>query len=147
MRLAKDAMKTVLLIDDQDDYREVVRHALEDRGIEVIDADSPDSAYSLLHNQEAPDLIICDLHMPFTKGEKKDEFITSAEVGVKTLHELSWVYPKTPVFALTSLCKIDIEKIREHLQHLPAYEKSTSLANIVEIVTAYLECEHFGGVN
>ena len=104
-------MKTVLLIDDNQDYLDSVRCILEREGLEVFDSDCPDAAYRLLRSIDPPDLIVCDLHMPFIRGEKAVEFKTSFEVGVKTAHELAWVYPETPIVALTALEDGELAKI------------------------------------
>jgi CheY-like chemotaxis protein len=143
----KEAMKTVLLIDDNEDYRESVKCILEDEGLEVFDTDCPDSAFELLHTMDAPDLIICDLHMPFTTGARQDEFETSYEVGVLTVHELAWVYPETPVVAMSALERSDLVKLKKHLDPIPAYQKPTRIADMVEMVRCYLGSQEFGGMH
>jgi CheY-like chemotaxis protein len=139
-------MKTVLLIDDNDDYRETVRCILEDQGLEVIDTDCPETAFSLLRNMDAPDLIVCDLHMPFASGDEEQNYVTSFEVGVKTVHELAWVYPDTPVVAMTALEEVDINKIKRYLAPIPTYQKPASLKRMVELLSCYLISQDFGGV-
>ena len=67
-------MKTVLLIDDNQDYLDSVRCILEREGLEVFESDCPDTAYRLLRTIDPPDLIVCDLHMPFIRGEQAVEF-------------------------------------------------------------------------
>ncbi len=143
----KEAMKTVLFIDDNEDYRETVRYLLEAEGLEVHDSDCPDSAFGLLRTIEAPDLIVCDLHMPFTTDETKaDEYVTSFEVGVKTVHELAWVYPDTPVVAMTGLQEVDLKRIKRYLSPIPTYQKPERLNEFLDIVRCHLVSQDWGGI-
>jgi CheY-like chemotaxis protein len=143
----KEAMKTVLFIDDNEDFRETVRYLLEAEGLEVYDSDCPDSAFGLLSTIEAPDLIVCDLHMPFTTDETKaDEYVTSFEVGVKTVHELAWVYPDTPVVAMTGLQEVDIQRIKRYLSPIPTYQKPERLHEFLDIVRCHLVSQDWGGI-
>lgn len=139
-------MKTVLLIDDNQDYLDSVRCILERDGLEVFESDCPDEAYRLLRSIEPPDLIICDLHMPFAKGAQAEEFKNSFEVGVKTAHELSWVYPATPVIALTALEDSDLAKIRSVLAPIPAFTKPYRVGEVLDIVRTYLSTKEWGGI-
>jgi len=140
-------MKTVLVIDDNEDYRETVRYILESEGLEVFDTDCPDSAFGMLRSMEAPDLIVCDLHMPFTTDEtRKDEFVTSFEVGVKTVHELAWVYPDTPVVAITALQDLDIARIKRYMAPIPTYQKPESFHELLDILRCHLVSQDWGGI-
>lgn len=85
--------------------------------------------------------------MPFTKGVKEQEFKTSFEVGVKTAHELSWVYPETPVVALTALEQGDLKKVRGFLSPIPAFTKPYRVGEVLDIVRSYLSTKSWGGVN
>lgn len=145
--LGKEAMKTVLLIDDNDDYRESVRCILENEGLEVLDTDCPDAAFSMLKTMDAPDLIICDVHMPFTTGPDRDEFETSYDVGVKTVHELSWVYPDTPVIAMSAAEMGHLKELKKSLAPIPAYQKPSRLKDMLEMVHIYLISKDLGGIH
>ncbi|HMV49997.1 MAG TPA: response regulator [Blastocatellia bacterium] len=57
----------VLLVDDDNEFREVMVLALESYGYEVIEAADAKSALELLRG-ERPDAIISDLHMPLMDG-------------------------------------------------------------------------------
>ena len=137
----------ILIIDDNFDYRDAVKTILEAQGLEVIDSDCPDSAYQILKNMDEPDLILCDLHMPFTSGPNTGEFKVSFEVGVKTIHELAWVYPKTPVVALTALEHSELSRLKQYIEPIPAYPKPTELHDVVALVEGYLRSQEWGGVN
>lgn len=140
-------MKTILLIDDDEDYREVVRLVLEGEGIEVLEADSPDSAFKLLEKSCVPDLIVCDLHMPFTTDDSRDDYMESSEVGIRAVHELAWVYPSTPVVAMTSMPKIDLQRIRESVDPVPAFTKPMCKNDLAELFCTILVSADHGGIN
>jgi len=139
-------MKTVLIIDDNNDYRETLRSILEDHGLEVIESDCPDIAYRLLKNMNPPDLIVCDLYMPFTTGPDREEYKTSCEVGLKTLQELAWVYPQVPVMALTGLGESDLGKLKRYLDPIPAYRKPFRVREVIQLVDGFLESRVWGGM-
>jgi CheY-like chemotaxis protein len=139
-------MKTVLLIDDNQDYLDSVRCILEREGLEVFDSDCPDTAYRLLRSIDPPDLIVCDLHMPFIRGAKEPVFKNSFEVGVKTAKELSWVFPETPIVALTALEQEDLAKVRDFLKPIPAFTKPYRVKEVLDIVRSYLSTKEWGGV-
>lgn len=139
-------MKTVLVIDDCDDFRETVRFVLESDDLDVYESDCPDTAFQMLTTMDPPDLILCDLHMPFTTDvERRDDFEVSIEVGVKTVHELAWVYPETPVVAMTSAEQLDITKIRRYLAPIPTYQKPERISELREILRCHLLRDTWGG--
>jgi CheY-like chemotaxis protein len=140
-------MKTVLVIDDNYEYRDALKTILEGHGLEVIDSDCPDSAYRMLRMMDAPDLILCDLHMPFTMGTNREEYKVSPEVGVKTVHELAWVYPETPVVALTALGQDELSELKRFIAPIPAYCKPKHMEELLKLVQGYLVSQEFGGVN
>ena len=70
----KDIIKTVYLVDDDHDLREVLSWALEKEGYRVLAFDSGELALNdLEHTFYPPDLIVLDFHMGEMKG---NEFLT-----------------------------------------------------------------------
>jgi CheY-like chemotaxis protein len=68
-RPAATSAHRVLVVDDDDDVRDVVRHLLEVRGIEVWTAANGYSALRLLERAETlPCLLLLDLWMPVMDG-------------------------------------------------------------------------------
>lgn len=130
--------KSILIIDDDDEFRDSACRILLDRDYDVWDANCPDQAFTLMR-QERFDIILCDLHMPFAIGDKGKEYLVSFEVGIKTVHELAWVYPDTPVIAISTAPTEDLERIQPLLSPIQAYSKPThaeELMTIVERATA-----------
>jgi two-component system sensor histidine kinase/response regulator len=60
-------MKKILVIDDEDWLREMVQLALEQKGFEVLQAESGAAGIDLARNQ-LPDLILCDVNMAKLDG-------------------------------------------------------------------------------
>jgi len=139
-------MKTVVLIDNDEEFRESLRSALEHQGLEVLDSPCPKTAFHDLQAIDKPDLILCELHMPFAEGEEAHEYKVSYEVGLKTLQELAWVYPGTPVVALTALNQADLARIKEYIDPIPAYHKPESALEVIPLVEGYLHSMEWGGV-
>jgi CheY-like chemotaxis protein len=62
-----DLRRTILVVDDFDDTRLLLRTWLEKRGFRVIEADNGIDAISRAEN-DSPDLIIMDVEMPRLDG-------------------------------------------------------------------------------
>jgi len=67
-------MKTILVIDDEDDLRAMVVKALKEEGFETIEADNGSSALTLAKNRR-PDLIISDVIMDSGSGFMLEELL------------------------------------------------------------------------
>ncbi|MFC1667325.1 response regulator [Candidatus Omnitrophota bacterium] len=57
----------ILLVDDQDDFRQLMRFWLKSKGYSVIDAGNGKKAIQLVKD-EAPDILFLDLRMPVMDG-------------------------------------------------------------------------------
>jgi CheY-like chemotaxis protein len=58
----------VLIVEDEDDIREVVANALEQEGFQVYQAETGARALELLKEMPHPSLILADLMMPVMTG-------------------------------------------------------------------------------
>lgn len=63
-------MKKVLIVDDDDLIRMVIRHALEIKGFEVVESDDGDTAVEILRSHPDIELVILDLRMPRMNGRE-----------------------------------------------------------------------------
>jgi twitching motility two-component system response regulator PilG len=70
------AGRKILIVDDSEICREIVRFVLEARGHRVIALDSP-FGLSMRLNQERPDLVLVDVSMPALEGPKLVEIALS----------------------------------------------------------------------
>jgi two-component system, chemotaxis family, chemotaxis protein CheY len=65
---AQDGPARILIVEDDDDLRSVLRQALEDEGYAVVDACDGRRALDLLSLGPLPDVILLDLMMPRMSG-------------------------------------------------------------------------------
>jgi DNA-binding response OmpR family regulator len=61
--------KKIVLLDDSDLIRDLVRETLEQHGYEVVDTATP-FGFSNLLRREKPDLALLDVTMPTLRGDK-----------------------------------------------------------------------------
>lgn len=61
--------KKILIIDDEDDLKLLLRDSFEDFGAEVLIAENGKVGLSIINKSEAFDLIICDMRMPQAGGD------------------------------------------------------------------------------
>jgi signal transduction histidine kinase len=85
-------MSKILVIDDEDRLRQMIRMALRQRGYEVVEAASGEEGIEIARQAPPPDLIICDVNMSPLNGYQTLKAIR-AEPGMET----------TPVILMTGL--------------------------------------------
>lgn len=78
--------RTVLVVDDQDVVRDVVRIALETAGFSVLEAGSPTEAIEVARANAAIDLLVADVVMPEMDAFELAGRITGEIPGVKILY-------------------------------------------------------------
>jgi DNA-binding response OmpR family regulator len=78
----------VLIVDDDEVIRSLLRLTLPDEGFDVVEAESGDHALELVDGR-APALVLLDWRMP-------------GRSGAEVLPELKSRYPETPVIVLTA---------------------------------------------
>src|SRR5262245_37790361 len=74
-----EAGRKILIVDDSEICREIVRFVLEGRGHRVIALESPFGLAARL-NQERPDLVLVDVSMPALEGPKLVEIALSHDL-------------------------------------------------------------------
>lgn len=73
-------MQRILLIEDSTEYRDFVAELLRLCGYELLEAEDGEGGIRLA-SEKAPDLIICDLHMPRADGFSTLQTIRKSEGG------------------------------------------------------------------
>ena len=131
-------MKSILVIDDDLDYRETIQAWLEEAGYDVQVAESTDQAFTIL-SRDSFDLILCDLHLPFTLDQRHFDYGYSYTVGVSTIQELKNVYPELPIVAISATMPWDLPKVLKELPELPRLSKPFSRDQLVVLVTKSLQ--------
>jgi DNA-binding response OmpR family regulator len=87
-------MARILIIDDDDQVRKMLRLTLNAAGFDVVEAQDGKIAMKLFHQDPLIDLVITDLIMP----EKE---------GIETIIELRRDFPKVPIIAISGGGRID----------------------------------------
>ena len=130
--------KSILIIDDCENFRMVVSNILLDAGYIVQAASCPYDAFDLIRKENF-DIILCDLHMPFTYGEDAQEFQTSYQVGIMTIKELQGLFPDIPVIALSATDPDDLGRIKSALQGISAFSKPHNKQGLLAILNQIQE--------
>lgn len=121
------ASPRILLVDDDDRMREVVREILADDGMEVIEARDGTEAIRLFRSQ-ATDLVICDLFMP-----GKD--------GLETIRDLRKEFGAVKVIALSGggyQGALDMLQVARHMGAAEVLSKPFKLKELQALVRRLL---------
>jgi DNA-binding response OmpR family regulator len=87
-------MARILIIDDDDQIRKMLRLTLNAAGFDVVEAQDGNIAMKIFHQDPMVDLVITDLIMP----EKE---------GIETIIELRRDFPNIPIIAISGGGRID----------------------------------------
>ena len=81
------AAPTIVLVDDEDDVRSVMRSVLQQKGYTVLDAPSGGDAIRLLADHSGPvDMLVTDVVMPGMSGRELYEHLSRRHPGLKVLY-------------------------------------------------------------
>jgi CheY-like chemotaxis protein len=81
-----DERSTVLVVDDEEPLRRVVRRALESDGCAVLEASDGEAALRLMQELEIPpDLVLTDLRMPRVSGRELAEVLSVFRPGLPVI--------------------------------------------------------------
>ena len=116
-------MKSILLVDDDSLFRELVADLIKEQGISVLEADGVISAKQFLETQNV-DVICSDMNM----GDG---------TGLELYKEVHLKYPQIGFILLTHDVKFSVQK-QADLYNIPLISKSTSdlIAKIIEMINA-----------
>ncbi len=133
-------MKTILIIDDNDDFRDAATTILRGAGYDIWEAACPKDALLIL-DQEEFDMILCDLHMPFSMDSDTADYITSSEVGLRTIQELVTIFPSTPIVAISSTPKQYLKRLAKYLDPVPTFPKPLHMQDMLNLVNSLAELQ------
>lgn len=121
-------MARILVIDDQEAIRRLVRRALEQAGHEVVDASDGGMGMAMLARHSA-DVVICDIFMP-------------GQDGILTLRHIRKQYPAVKVIVISggdSTGTLDLRRDAELLGAVKSLQKPFTARDIVDLVKIVLE--------
>jgi DNA-binding response OmpR family regulator len=117
-------MATILVIDDDEMVRGLLRRVLEREGYEVIEAGDGDEGLTKYRNRPA-DLVVTDVIMP-------------GKEGIETIRELLGEYPDAKIIAISgggrSLPQKTFLGIAEHLGAIKTFSKPLNMASFIAAV-------------
>jgi CheY-like chemotaxis protein len=126
--MTPDATKTrVVVIDDQEPIRRIIRRALESHGYEVLDASDGLAGLALLERGPV-DVVITDIFMP-------------GQDGIVTLRRIRKEFPGIKVIVISggdSTGLLDMRRDAEFLGALRSLQKPFTAADIVRVVAEVL---------
>jgi CheY-like chemotaxis protein len=113
-------MPRILVIDDDDQIRIMLRWILEREGYEVIDA--PDGGVgTALYKANPTDLVITDIFMP-NKG------------GIDAMMDLLDVFPRLKIIAISGGGSVNAEQVLRMAKSLGAQQVFTKPVNIKDLL-------------
>jgi len=120
-------MARIIVIDDQEPIRRIVRRALEQDGHEVLDASEGEMGMRLLE-QHAADVVITDIFMP-------------GQDGILTLRQIRKQFPAVKVIVISggdSSGLLDLRHDAELLGAVKSLQKPFTAAELVQTVREVL---------
>jgi two-component system, cell cycle sensor histidine kinase and response regulator CckA len=78
--------RTILIVDDQDVVRDVIRLTLEGAGYTVLEAASPSAAIELVRGADPIDLVVADVVMPEMDAFELADRLATELPGVRILY-------------------------------------------------------------
>jgi DNA-binding NtrC family response regulator len=121
-------MARIIVIDDQEPIRRVVRRALEKEGHEVLEASDGEIGERLLEGSPA-DVVITDIFMP-------------GQDGILTLRQIRKRFPAVKVIVMSggdSTGMMDLRRDAELLGAVKSLQKPFNARDIVDVVRAVLD--------
>lgn len=113
----------ILVVDDDDQVRELLCMWLEQEGYEVLDADNGRKAVNI-QKISPSDLLICDLIMP-------------EQEGIETISQFREEFPEVGIIAISGGGKIGPESylsIAGHLGAWKVFSKPIDMAELIAII-------------
>src|SRR2546423_5254391 len=118
-------MARILVIDDQEPIRRVVRRALENEGHQVLDASDGEMGIAILRKHSA-DVVITDIFMP-------------GQDGILTLRQIRKQFPKVKVIVISGGDSSGLLDLRKDSELLGAVKSLPKPFDAREILAAVAE--------
>lgn len=116
---------SVLLIDDEDRFREALARQLDNRGFSVMDADNGEDAVKIVRHR-SPEVVILDQKMPGMDG-------------IQTLQELKKIRPEVQVIIHTGHGSVESARLTGKHDVYAYVEKPCELDRMIEVINSAAE--------
>lgn len=118
---------TVLLVDDQEGVRALLRRELTRRGHQVLEAaDGSDALHLVRRRNGAVDLIVSDVVMPVMNGPE-----LAAHIGVE--------FPDVPVILMSAFTPAGVARVGLSERLVPVLQKPFEPSHLAELVALALQ--------
>jgi DNA-binding NtrC family response regulator len=118
-------MKKVLIIDDDERIRRIIKIQLHKSGLTLFEAENKDTAFTILE-KESVDVIICDLKMKDTSG-------------FTLLEEIIEKYNQIPVIMLTGFIDKNISERAKRIGSFDFITKPVRREKLIETIYRAIE--------
>jgi two-component system cell cycle sensor histidine kinase/response regulator CckA len=83
---AQRGTETLLVVEDQDDLRRMLRTVLRSQGYRVLEASNAAQALSHLDQGQRPDVLLTDVILPHVNGRELSEAVRNRQPGVRVIY-------------------------------------------------------------
>jgi len=115
-------VKKILVIDDEEPIRQLLKDEFEEEGYQILTASSGKEALSVLRRPEKPDLIILDLRMQEMNGIELMDFYTRLNYRIPVIIFTAYgVYKNDPALMAADAYIIkssDITQLKDKVHEL-----------------------------
>jgi CheY-like chemotaxis protein len=118
--------RKILIVDDSEIVRDMVKLMLEDGGYDVVTVESPFGFNSALRNEQ-PDLVLVDVAMPALKGDKLVEIALRNE-----LH-------RCPIVLFSDRPEADLQRLARSSGASGYICKTNDAASLLQQVARFLQ--------
>lgn len=120
-------MKRIAVLEDDQDYREVLTKSLENAGYEVIGAST---GFEMVQDiiEKEPDLILLDLMLPMVDGNKVVDLFKEKEM-IKDV----------PVIVISSKDESEIKKAAEGMNAVGWFQKPVDDTELINAINQHIK--------
>ncbi len=116
----------VLMVEDQQDLRELIGQALQDFGIEIHTADDGPAALRLMQDPGGFDVVFSDISMP------------NGMSGVELSEHVADVLPNARMILASGYARSQLPPLPEHVEFLPKPYRLRQLVTLLQSPSAPL---------
>ena len=110
----------VLMVEDQQDLRELIGQALQDFGIEIHTADDGPAALRLMQDPGGFDVVFSDISMP------------NGMSGVELSEHVADVLPNARIIRASGYARSQLPPLPEHVEFLPKPYRLRQLVTLLQ---------------
>jgi len=110
----------VLMVEDQQDLRELIGQALQDFGIEIHTADDGPTALRLMQDPGGFDVVFSDISMP------------NGMSGVELSEHVADVLPNARIILASGYARSQLPPLPEHVEFLPKPYRLRQLVTLLQ---------------